>query len=166
MWLVRVLGLVKVLGLAPKGLPLDFFGSKTLWNYTTRGEVFSSPAVRGDVVYVGSNDKKFYALNASTGYQIWNHSMNHVIISSPVLSPKGDVVYVGSNDKKFYALNTSTGNQLWSLHAGDRVRSSPVLSPSGDVVYVGSDDKSLYALNTTGDNNNDKVRVVLAKLIG
>ena len=38
-----------------------------LWNYTTGGDVDSSPAVVGGVVYVGSDDDNVYALNAANG---------------------------------------------------------------------------------------------------
>ena len=35
-----------------------------VWNYTTGGAVFSSPAVAAGVVYIGSDDHRVYALNA------------------------------------------------------------------------------------------------------
>ena len=38
-----------------------------LWTATTGGAVDSSPAVANGVVYVGSDDDKVYALNATTG---------------------------------------------------------------------------------------------------
>lgn len=34
---------------------------KPLWNYTTGGQIFSSPAVAGGMLYVGSGDDKLYA---------------------------------------------------------------------------------------------------------
>ena len=42
------------------------------------GEVSSSPAVAGGVVYVGSDDGKVYALSASTGTQIWSYTTGSV----------------------------------------------------------------------------------------
>ena len=38
-----------------------------VWNYTTGGRVYSSPAVVNGVVYVGSENNNVYALNATTG---------------------------------------------------------------------------------------------------
>jgi outer membrane protein assembly factor BamB len=44
------------------------------WNYTTGGDVPSSPAVGADgTVYVGSNDDKLYALTAG-GELKWNYT--------------------------------------------------------------------------------------------
>src|SRR6476659_9616383 len=41
------------------------------WTYTTGGPVWSSPAVAGGVVYVGSNDGRLYALRLSDGAVLW-----------------------------------------------------------------------------------------------
>jgi outer membrane protein assembly factor BamB len=41
------------------------------WKFTTGGVVWSSPAVVNGVVYVGSLDNNTYALNATTGAQLW-----------------------------------------------------------------------------------------------
>ena len=40
-----------------------------LWNFTTGGFVWPSPAVVGGLVYVGSEDGNVYALNAANGVQ-------------------------------------------------------------------------------------------------
>ena len=45
-----------------------------LWNYTTGGSVYSSPAVANGVVYVGSDDFNVYALNAITGAKLWSYA--------------------------------------------------------------------------------------------
>jgi eukaryotic-like serine/threonine-protein kinase len=48
--------------------------NQTLWIFKTDGEVWTSPAVVKGVVYFGSFDQKFYALNAEDGSKIWNFS--------------------------------------------------------------------------------------------
>ncbi len=73
------------------------------WAYATGGSVYSSPAVAGGTVYVGSNDGKTYALNAATGKPDWTRATGSDISFSPAVA--GQVVYVGSNDGQVYALN-------------------------------------------------------------
>jgi outer membrane protein assembly factor BamB len=63
--------------------------------------VWSSPAVANGVVYVGSFDRKVYALNAKTGAKLWSYIIGSQIQSSPAVS--NGVVYVGSVDSKVYA---------------------------------------------------------------
>jgi hypothetical protein len=114
--------------------------NQTLWTYTTGSLVFSSPAVVGGVVYVGSYDNKTYALNASTGALVWSYTTGFFVPSSPAVS--GGLVYVGSEDGKFYALSASTGALVWSYRTG-LVGSSPAVV--GGVVYVSSWDEKVYA---------------------
>ena len=126
---------------------IEFYES-ALWRYETGDEVWSSPEVSGGVVYVGSNDNRVYALDASTGDLIWSFETGDYVFSSPAVS--GGVVYVGSNDNRVYALDASTGDLIWSYETGDVVFSSPEVS--GGVVYVGSEDNRVYALDaSTGE---------------
>ena len=60
-------------------------------------------AARG-YVYVGSDDNKFYCLNASTGSFIWSYTTGDSVYSSPAIV--GDCVYVGSTDNTFYCFTT------------------------------------------------------------
>ena len=118
------------------------------WSYTTGNKVFSSPAVAGGVVYVGSYDCNLYALSAATGALVWkfttgNAAVCYAVYSSPAVA--GGVVYVASSDGTVYALNAATGAKLWSYTAGGLVISSPAVA--NGVVYVGSYDDNVYALN-------------------
>lgn len=117
--------------------------NQTLWNYTTGGYVYSSPAVVNGVIYVGSADHKVYALNAATGGFLWSCTTGELVYSSPAFV--NGVVYVGSYDHQVYALNASTGAVVWNYTTGDIVASSPAVS--NGVVYVGSADRNVYALN-------------------
>ena len=68
------------------------------WNYTTGGDVDSSPAVANGVVYVGSDDHNVYALNATTGAKLWNYTTGGTCDSSPAVA--NGVVYVGSDGQQ------------------------------------------------------------------
>src|SRR5207248_602056 len=84
------------------------------WTGATGGFVFSSPAVAGGVVYVGSFDHKLYAFDAAGGNAtctgvaqartcspLWTADAGgFVISSSPAVA--GGVVYVGSENGKLY----------------------------------------------------------------
>jgi outer membrane protein assembly factor BamB len=116
--------------------------NQTLWNHTT-SSVESSPAISDGIVFVGSDDYKVYALNASTGALKWNYTTGGSVYSSPAVA--NGIVYVGSLDYKVYALNASTGALKWNYTTGNWVTSSPAVA--GGIVYVGSTDCKVYALN-------------------
>ena len=72
--------------------------------------MYSSPAIGSDgTVYVGSADKKLYAINGKTGAKLWEFETGDMAWSSPTIGPDG-TIYIGSYDKKIYAIKTdSTG---------------------------------------------------------
>jgi outer membrane protein assembly factor BamB len=115
----------------------------SLWNFTTGGNVTSSPAIANGVVYIGSADNQVYALDSSKGKLLWNYTVGEVS-SSPIVA--NGLVFVGSNDGKFYALEAMTGNCVWSYATGGMVVSSPAIA--NNIVYVGSYDHMLYAFGS------------------
>ena len=78
----------------------------------------SSPAIGSDgTVYVGSGDKKLYAINGKTGVKLWEFEIGDLVRSSPAIGSDG-TVYVGSWDHKLYAINGKTGVKLWEFETG------------------------------------------------
>ena len=68
----------------------------------------SSPAIGSDgTIYVGSRDKKLYAINGKSGVKLWEFETGHEIASSPVIGSDG-ALYVGSWDGKVYAIKTDS----------------------------------------------------------
>ena len=127
--------------------------NQTLWTYGTGNNVFSSPAIAGGVVYVGSlsllSAGGVYALNATTGKSKWYYALPPAAgvgggASSPAVS--GGVVYVAIWIGGLLALNASTGALKWGDVMG-LVISSPAVA--GGVVYVGSYDHRVYALDAS-----------------
>ncbi len=45
---------------------LDATTGDVRWSYRTGNEIFSSPVVSGNIVYIGSEDGKLYALNTGS----------------------------------------------------------------------------------------------------
>ncbi|WP_311044666.1 serine/threonine-protein kinase [Streptomyces sp. ID38640] len=125
------------------------------WRYTTGKAVTSTPAVVDGVVYIGSDDKNVYALDAATGKRKWAFAADNRVRSSPAVADGG--VYVGSADGSVYALDAATGNRQWTFDTGNSafdinttwVESSPAVADK--VVYVGSFDYVSALDAATGD---------------
>ncbi|HUT16956.1 MAG TPA: PQQ-binding-like beta-propeller repeat protein [Acidobacteriota bacterium] len=65
---------------APEHTGTGQFGPTNLtlrWEFTTCGAVLSSPSVVDGRVYVGSNDKNIYCLDALSGRLVWNFTRAH-----------------------------------------------------------------------------------------
>ena len=113
------------------------------WSLQTGGEIHSSPAVVDGVVYFGSHDYNFYAVDAATGKIRWEFQTGSFINSSPAVV--NGIVYFGSNDGYFYALDAVTGRELWAFKTLYAVESSPAVADGR--VYFGGDDGYVYCLN-------------------
>jgi outer membrane protein assembly factor BamB len=117
------------------------------WRFTTGASVSSSPAIGQDgTIYVGSGDKKLYAIDPN-GTRKWSFPTGDEIISSPAIGQDG-TIYFGSFDNNVYAINPD-GTKKWNFTTGSMVFSSPAIGTDG-TIYIGSDDSNLYAINPNG----------------
>ena len=126
------------------------------WDYFT-----SSPAVVDGIVLFGSGDGSLYAVDATSGAQLWRYATEGRIRSSPAVSD--GVVYVGSMDGSLHAVDVMSGEGLWrydtegrSLNSAEfgfdrrSIQSSP--SVGDGAVFFGSRDGYVYAVETaTGE---------------
>jgi outer membrane protein assembly factor BamB len=90
------------LGVDNKLIAMDLKGEKKAWSFVTAGSVKSSPALAGGLVFVGSDDGKIYALNATDGSKTWEFATGDKVGASPVIA--NGVLFVGSFDGKMYAI--------------------------------------------------------------
>lgn len=104
------------------------------------------------IVYVGSSDNNFYALNALTGTLIWKYAGTASFAYSSATYSNG-TVYVGGIDNYVYAFDASNGNIKWkNLIAYTGIESDAVYV--NGTVYVGTNDDYLYALDA--NNGQEK----------
>jgi outer membrane protein assembly factor BamB len=116
-----------------------------LWEFKTGAGIGSCPALgTNGMIYVGSDDRRLYAIDASTGVRRWEFATGGRVYSSPAIGPDG-TVYVGSEDKKVYAVDGTTGVLRWEFLTGGAVFGSPAIGADG-TVFVGSEDQRVHAL--------------------
>lgn len=142
--------------------------TKIKWQFHTKGQVLSSPAVADGALYIGSSDHYLYELDAATGALRWKFKTDGRITSSPAVS--AGLVYFGSFDSNFYAVDAASGQLKWKFRSSGERRfaashlhgaepaaeimpdpfdfylSSP--SISNGIVFFGSGDSNVYALDT------------------
>jgi outer membrane protein assembly factor BamB len=108
--------------------------------------VGSSPAIVGGVVYIGSDDGYMYALNASSGTQLWNRTVDGLYglsVSSPVVVD--GVVYFRSWVGVDYALDASNGEEIWNFSDGYSSSSPAVVNG----VFYARSTGAVTALNSS-----------------
>lgn len=112
------------------------------WRFDTGGELYSSPAVSGNILIVGSKSGFLYALNATTGESLWARDLGQYIVrSSPALSDKTIVI---NNGYQVIALSIDDGSTLWSQDISFAGDTSPTIA--GSSVYIASQSGAVYSL--------------------
>jgi outer membrane protein assembly factor BamB len=116
---------------------------------TTAGGDWSSPAVHGNTVYLGSvfGDYGVTALSAQTGSERWRAGTDRPVKSSPTVAD--DTVYVGDYDDHeetgtIYAFDAIEGTERWRVDGIGITRSA--LAVADDTVFAAGR-RSVHALS-------------------
>ena len=128
---------------------LDVTTRDTLWRFSAGGKIWSTPAIDDGTLYVGSFDKKLYALNADDGSKRWEpFATEGAIVAAPVVY--NNAIYFGSLDRHIYALDAATGALEWRFSA-DKWFWTKVVA-ADNLIYAPCLDGKVYVLNAeTGD---------------
>ncbi|MCD6587949.1 MAG: PQQ-binding-like beta-propeller repeat protein [Candidatus Fermentibacteraceae bacterium] len=88
----------------------------TLWSISTGRELFSPPALQGNMIFIAGNDKTLRGINRTTGQQIWSRTVTCGL--SGGVAADSSAVYFSGQDGYMYALNLETGSEKWRTGLG------------------------------------------------
>jgi outer membrane protein assembly factor BamB len=121
-----------------------------LWRYDAKKPLKSSPIIVGELVVIGSLDKRVHFLDAFSGKERGVYKVSSSV-STPALS-QGDRVYFGLDEGKgtFFALDIRNRDVLWKKNLGGAC-SSPVSCE--ERILTGTSDGTLWALDPMSGEN-------------
>ncbi len=108
--------------------------------------LIASPALFGNMLYVGTHDAEVLGINWEKEEVVWRYKdpqREFPYHSSAAVTEKH--VFAGGQDKQLHCINRETGEGVWKFPTKGRIDSSPAVS--GDRVYFGSADRNLYAVD-------------------
>ncbi len=122
------------------------------WKFASKAAFVASPQAKDEVIYIGSTDSFFYAIDAREGKKQWSVKTGGDIRSTACLV--GQQLYFLSGDGYLWCVNTR-GTLQWKFRTGgerkyerysfaDYYQSSPVYS--NGILYFGSGDHHVYAV--------------------
>ena len=118
--------------------------------FQAEDKIWSTPVVGTldgiAMAWFGSHDHHVYAINTSTGEEIWSYRTDGVVAGRPLLFD--GMVIAGSFDKKLYALDARDGSRLWDFEGDNWFWAGAVTN--GSTIFAPNMDGSIYALNRDG----------------
>ena len=127
---------------------LDARTGEKKWVFRTSADFDGTAAIGDDgTIYVGSDDRKLYALRPD-GSLRWSLVTGGDVRSSPAVGTDGRV-YVGSFDGRLYAVRAADGVVAWTVQTADKIKSSPLFAADGAVI-VGSQDDRIWCVSADG----------------
>ena len=126
------------------------------------GLFYTSPVLTKEIVFIGNDAGKVYALDKTNGTQRWpspftsqeetaggglsgffSEKKNPAIIGSPTLDD--ETLYVPSADQNLYAIDVTSGAKQWEFQSGGAIWTSPLVTK--DRIYLAAMDHMLYCLD-------------------
>jgi outer membrane protein assembly factor BamB len=135
-------GIVYVTSSSGNIFAVDTASGNKIWNYTTTdlSSFTSSPIYFNGTVYT-STSNGVYAVNASTGEEVWRSNPFFAQASPAIVA---GVIYVGANDGNIYALDAQTGILVQQYNAGTFIRGQTTIA--NGVIYVGTGNGNIIAI--------------------
>jgi outer membrane protein assembly factor BamB len=119
--------------------------------------LIASPAVMGDMLYVGTHDGRVVAVDWRKQQVVWTFiDPKHPLEYRSSCAVTDKFVILGGYDKELHCLDRATGNQLWSFKTRSHIESSPVIV--GERVFCGSGDGNVYAVTLKDHQESWKFR--------
>lgn len=147
---------------------LNASNGSEIWHFRYEGQICARPLVIGNLVIIVGDGVNVYALNKTTGQQVWKkqfigvNGYTDAVPASPVLINNNTFLFE-SPELGCFALNVSNGATVWNYEDANSPSSSSA-TVAGDVVYYSYDNLrgkprliALYGTNGTVKWRNEQV---------
>jgi len=122
------------------------------WKFRTSAPVVASPTLADGMIYIGSLDSTFYAINALTGQEKWHFKTTDLISSTAAISnglcyfESGNILYAVSRRGKLKWKHVLCSGEVNNkLDPWDFQHSSPLVHEG--VVYIGTEQGVLLGMD-------------------
>lgn len=113
------------------------------WRFRARRGFLASPVMRNGLVFIGSLDTNFYALDIRSGWAAWKYRAGGGIVSTATLWK--NIVFFGAVDGYVYALDADDGRVVWRHQTANQITGAASVAEGN--LYIGGVDGNLYCFD-------------------
>ena len=103
------------------------FNSRLIYREKIGGPFFCGAVISDDVIYIGNNDGKLYAIDINSGIVKWSFQTNAMIKMEAVVADKE--IFIGNLSGELYKLSKNDGKQIWKINTYGLLNSTPLMTP-------------------------------------
>ncbi|HOT90532.1 MAG TPA: PQQ-binding-like beta-propeller repeat protein [Anaerolineae bacterium] len=113
------------------------------WRFRARRGFLAAPVMANGLIFIGSLDTNFYAVDVRSGWAAWKYRTGGSIVSTAAVW-KG-MVFFGSVDGFIYALDADEGRVVWRHQTENQVTGGASVYEGN--LYIGGVDGILYCFD-------------------
>jgi outer membrane protein assembly factor BamB len=134
------------------------------WVFETGADIWSEPVLAsGNRVIFTSLDGGLYALDRTTGAQVWKYNGGDSgLVSTPAII--GDTIYAGGFDSKLHAVDLASGTGKWTFDASYWVWNTPI--SDGNTIIFGDFNGVLYGVSSSDGSESWRVALGKGAIVG
>ena len=123
------------------------FTGRTKWQVNLDSGITSGISESGNLLFLGSETGRFYALNKNNGSEVWSYKGTSTIKGTPSIV-NNNVVFA-QGDGTITCLKISDGSLMWQslAHTGEDMPLEDGTTAGGGMIFVSKSDGKLYALD-------------------
>lgn len=124
---------------------IDVKQRKEIRDIPLESYLIASPALHGDVLYVGTYTGEVVAVNWKTGEFVWRYKGKREMEFHASAAVTDDFVVVGGHDRIMHCINRKNGKPHWTFPTKAAINSSAAIVDNR--VFFGSDDGNIYGVS-------------------
>lgn len=124
---------------------IDLESGKEFLDMPLESFLIASPALIGDLLYVGTHTGLVVCVNWRKGEFVWKYESPREMPFHASAAVTDDLVIVGGHDKNVHALRRDSGEPAWTFATRAKIESSGAVID--ERFFVGSGDGNLYGIS-------------------
>lgn len=124
---------------------IDLHTGKEFRDMPLESFLIASPAIVGDLLYVGTHTGQIVCVDWRKGEFVWRYEGPRRMPFHASAAVSDDLVIVGCHDKHIHAVDRETGQEKWQFPTRARIESSGAIVDRR--IFVGSGDGNLYGIS-------------------
>ncbi len=114
---------------------LDPFTHEEIWSFPTEREIYGTPVIYDGHVYVGSQDRYLYSIDAETGEEEWRFWCEQLNRGTVAVGHDGTIYTATAGNEGILFAVSPEGKEIWRFNAMGNIFNAPIVGGDGTIYF-------------------------------